>query len=485
MPRPSDEPTEDPQPPATTYPDPDIQNAPELDGGMVDSIFHSAVEAGSATVHYENSVLNNKCRRLEILLVRTTIISPLYIGNSVSYYHEALALSGIVLVVTLALSLVTLAVRYALFEACLKTRRLCDESNIGRAMAVVRFPGIAIQIFCFLSYGSAVAAGLSISQSVALSASIDIAPIISVALLVVTPFAWTAILAVGPPRYVKSTKLDMEFENVDDDRPLGLRTKPTNENEGRVLYCAAVRPTAMAKRFGPLIGDLRFQSKLTTTLPAVVPWILFVSSFVVGLVDTCQHLPLVAAAVALMYSAAVVGTRPFLGISHNAAEAFVSLAASGLLLGVWIAFNDSSSSSPQTFGTSETALALAVGCLLNCRYPFVLARALDVTLPQVVAVARLGFHSSSAQNTAAPFDDVNDNEHSSVLLVAGADASELAVAFAKVSPRVVSDTLSESVTSDAEGDFETDEESMTTEEVKEEVDRSNDEYTSSVDSDIL
>eukprot|EP00388_Colpodella_angusta_P041641 GDKK01053839.1.p1 GENE.GDKK01053839.1~~GDKK01053839.1.p1 ORF type:complete len:376 (-),score=23.73 GDKK01053839.1:444-1508(-) len=354
-------------------------------------------------------------------------------------------------------------------------------------MAVVRFPGIAIQIFCFLSYGSAVAAGLSISQSVALSASIEIAPIISVALLVTTPLAWTAILTVGsPPRYIKSTKHDIEFENVDDDRPLGLRTKPTNENEGRVLYCAAVRPTAMAKRFGPLIGDLRFQSKLTTTLPAVVPWILFVSSFVVGLVDACQHLPMVAAAVALMYSAAVVGTRPFLGISHNAAEAFVSLVACGLLVGLWLSFNEGSSSSPQaSFGTSETALALAVGCLLNCRYPFVLARALDVTLPQVVAVAGLGFHSTSAQNTAAPFDDVNDNEHSSVLLVAGADASELAVAFAKVSPRVVSDTLSESVTSDAEGDFETDEESMTTEEVKEEVDRSNDEYTSSVDSDIL
>ena len=158
---------------------------------------------------------------------------------------------------------------------------------------------------------------------------------------------------------------------------------------------------------GPVLGDLGgcyphardggapvgpLGAALRSLLPAALPWALLVAALVIRSAGACEHMPLVAAALAALYTGFVAAVRPFTGHSHNAFEALWSVVASGLLLWLWIAFGEgewgplaAGASWADAFSPSERAAVTCLGALLSCRYPFVLARALRVGVPRVVA----------------------------------------------------------------------------------------------------
>ena len=75
-----------------------------------------------------------------------------------------------------------------------------------------------------------------------------------------------------------------------------------------------------------------------------------------------------------------------MGISHNAVEAGGSAIAAGFLFGLYVAF----SSEADGWGPASSSELFCVYCLAalsNCRYAFVVSRALDVVMPPVVAVS--------------------------------------------------------------------------------------------------
>ena len=195
---------------------------------------------------------------------------------------------------------------------------------------------------------------------------------------------------------------------------------------GRALLCGSVRPSAVAVRMGPVLGDLGglyphvAASELTSTtsdeafigptgaalrslFPTALPLALLVAALVVKALDACEHMPLVAAVFVALYAAFVAAVRPFTGHSHSAFEALWSAVAAVLLIWLWVAFRDGDKeewdlanaaaagnriSWAQAFTASERGAATCLGGLLSCRYPFVLARALGVGVPRVVATRR-------------------------------------------------------------------------------------------------
>ena len=199
---------------------------------------------------------------------------------------------------------------------------------------------------------------------------------------------------------------------------------------GRVLLCGEVRPSAFAERFGPVIGDLGgcypraphnspppnrlnvegmekrsftqqgfsdtdsvgpLGAALRSLLPAALPWALLVAAVSVRAAEACEHMPLTAAAVVALYAACVAVLRPFTGYSHNFFEALWSAVAAGLLVWLWRAVisggeaQGTASNWADMITASERAAVTCLGALLSCRYPFVLARALGVRVPRVVA----------------------------------------------------------------------------------------------------
>ena len=426
-------------------PDPETYNAAEEEGPIRDVIIHAAAAQQpptTITVPF-TSAANAQCLRLETLLSRvSSVAAPLYLprisneddghnggeggvgthttrmhsgrlrlgerGNF-HMYSEALARSGVVLLAAVAMGL-------AATLGFLALRR--GRGGLSAAAVTARFPATTLQCLVFLSPGAAVACGLSLADDVAPAA-------VGIAVLVAAPLCWAA--AVGWGASSTSGGLFVEVasalersdgkgygESADDDpidnAVLAGATAAGGCLGGRALLCGAVRPSSLAAPLGPVLGDLggcypftnsdqrdldknNTYNKASTVvgpsgaalrslLPAALPWALLIAALVVRSTASCEHMPLVACALVALYAAFVAAVRPFTGHSHNAFEALWSVVAAGLLLWLWLALG----SGWEPFSLSERAAATCLGGLLSCRYPFVLARALGVGVPRVVAI---------------------------------------------------------------------------------------------------
>ena len=177
-------------------------------------------------------------------------------------------------------------------------------------------------------------------------------------------------------------------------------------------------------------------------VPFTVPTLLFIASSIIGAVGSsstaevrasallggyasaspCLGLPLASGVIYLVYGAVVAALRPFLGVAHNASEAAVSMAAGACLVALYAVLLDiqheydaseeaglknkfAADGGANAFDTnilmrwhSSAAVRGLLGALValsNCRYPFILARALRVVSPPVVRVVRNNEEESS------------------------------------------------------------------------------------------
>ena len=407
--------------------------------GPIRDIIEAIARGQNAPRYFMSGGPPSGCRRLEVLLLGSTVLSPVLSpserraqedgkGDERSWSYggdgygllfkrrslaDALATSGLVLTAAVAAGL--------LVVACVAALRWSRGGFVGAAVSA-RFPATAIQCFVFLSHGAAIACGLSASDGGATSA-------VGIAVLLVVPLAWAA--AVGccaPPAAVggytvavaSPSAVPRRANEYADDDPLTRGDAPATIAGGcfggRALLCGAVRPSALSASLGPVLGDIGGcyphvftggdgvgesspvggpGAALRSLLPAALPWALLVAAIVVKAVAACEHMALVATALVALYAAFVASLRPFTGHSHNAFEALWSAVAAGLLLWLWLAWDTSADEDGQwaaavgwahAFSPSERAAVTCLGVLLSCRYPFVLARALGVGVPRVVAI---------------------------------------------------------------------------------------------------
>ena len=388
------------------------------------------------------------CRRLEQLLLGTSVLAPILapegrrggVGGALfdrRSYGDALATSGLVLLAAAAAGLVVLFVTAAI-----------RRRGVKAAAVAARFPSTCIQCLIFLSPGAAVASGLSAADDAKPAA-------VGIAILIVAPLCWAAIvLAMAPSEGVvlSVAAANGGCKGRTDDDPIESPTDGVAIGGclgGRALLCGAVRPASLAATMGPVVADLggcyprannandssqksqsphhqparRLGAALRSLLPTVLPWALLASALVVRSVRACEHMPIVAAGLVALYALFVAGLRPFTGHSHNAFEALWSLVAAGLLLWLWLAFTPSADADAEwwaeprwadAFSPTERAAALCLGGLLSCRYPFVLARALGVGVPRVVATERC---SHILPSTAAAYAVAGSRTSNPVLAI--------------------------------------------------------------------
>ena len=314
-------------------------------------------------------------------------------------------------------------------------------SILGAAAASVRFPATAVQTVTFLSHGAAASAALGLAPAVlsALShdgegggegrcvapfdchapfsfpyeAAVEAAPMVAAVIVAfVLPCACICVAyCLGRDRFIVTSAegagggaTARGGEGIDDDIPEGFAkdvdAKYWSRSGGR-LVCGAVRPRAVGRQLGPLAGDLRIQTLFSPAFACVVPIAVFASALAAtAAAGSCWAAPLAAGVVYLAYAALVAVARPFLAISHNAVESVAAAVAGACLVALAFALPDeavggveddyvsgSSTASVFSFSTAEVALCLALVGLSNSRYPFIFARALDVVLPAVVALA--------------------------------------------------------------------------------------------------
>ena len=405
------------------------------------------------------------CRRLELLLLGSSVLAPIlppadHVGGlllSTRSYGDALATSGLVLLLAAVAGLfVTLALM------ALRVRQ--NGLAIGAAAVAARFPATAFQCLIFLSPGAAVASGLALGYGRSLPTRGDdsaVAAAIGLVALVGAPVGW-ALLTMVAVRYAvrmqSASKTSGKFggrtsheggggglflvvadanattahpHRSADDEPLNRRGGSSRGCiGGRALLCGGVRPLTVARGLGPVVGDLggcypradhddasvggsdgpvpvgAVGAALRSLVPAALPLTLLLSALIVGATGSCEHMPVVAAVLALLYAALIATLRPFTGYSHNGFEALWSVVAAIFLVWLyaailasqgddeerWASFARDGSKEGGTmrwadaFSSSERAAVTCLGGLLSCRYPFVLARALGVGMPRVVAV---------------------------------------------------------------------------------------------------
>ena len=405
--------------------------------GPIRDIIEAIARGQNAPRYFMSGRITSGCRRLEVLLLGSTVLSPVlspserrgqedglswgFGGDGYGLLFkrrslaDALATSGLVLAAAVAAGL--------LVVACVAALR-CGRGGFVGAAVSARFPATSIQCFVFLSHGAAIACGLSASDGGATSA-------VSIAVLVVVPLAWAAAVGCCAPAaavggctvaVASPSAVPRRANEYADDDPLTRGNAPESIAggcfAGRALLCGAVRPSALSASLGPVLGDIGGcypcvlaggdgtssgesspvggpGAALRSLQPAALPWALLVAAIVVKAVAACEHMPLVAAALVALYAAFVAAFRPFTGYSHNAFEALWSAVAAGLLLWLWLAWDGPADESGQwaaaagwahAFSPSEHAAVTCLGALLSCRYPFVLARALGVGVPRVVAI---------------------------------------------------------------------------------------------------
>ena len=412
------------------------------------------------------------CRRLELLLLGSSVPSPvLAIGGGSTAgrllgartYEDALATSGVVLLAAAAAGLVVTLALWAV--------RRATKGAFGTAATTARFPATALQVLVFLSPGAAVSSGLAVGSGISDGGLIRPTAVAGAAAVAMAPLCWALLVAaaVRSSAAVKNdsgtglvlvvaaagdgTRDSLHFAGADDDPLDGVvHRRPAVIGGclgGRALLCGGVRPLAVAARFGPLVGDLGgcypsrglpaaslhsadgdaatvgpLGAALRSLLPALLPWALLVAAGAAGYCNACEYIPLVSAALVALYALFVAALRPFTGHSHNAFEALWSVVAAGLLLWLWAAIvaaeeDDEGRWAPialgggtvgwsDAFSSSERAAVTCLGGLLSCRYPFVLARALGVALPRVVAVLAGEVELTSHNDVNADTDDDDD-----------------------------------------------------------------------------
>ena len=191
----------------------------------------------------------------------------------------------------------------------------------------------------------------------------------------------------------------------DDDLPLpdGAYAVPAADGsaegparpERTVLLCAAVRPSAPARRLGPIAGDLSGRFVGSAAGPAVhgaLAALLLVSAAVgAAASDGCGAVLIAAGAAVGVHSLAVASVRPYLGLWHNATEAVFGLAAAVCLVAWGVASLTDEEGGGGAAAASEcpsgvSPLPYVLSGLANCRYPFIIARCLGVGVPTVAKV---------------------------------------------------------------------------------------------------
>eukprot|EP00743_Colponemidia_sp_Colp-15_P016797 GILK01020596.1.p1 GENE.GILK01020596.1~~GILK01020596.1.p1 ORF type:complete len:469 (-),score=-5.42 GILK01020596.1:308-1528(-) len=349
---------------------------------------------------------SKKCHKLERLFVRSTVLTPLYLGNvggsslpfRLKSYGDVIAVNGVILLSVSVLGIVSVLVRF-----CMRT-----GDGLSIAASVMRFPATAIQTLIFLSSGTAVAAGLLLSQN-------SIAyPVAAIAILVMVLAGWSVVVSrVGFT--VKEAERDVIDYDDDEFRSQPRRTRPSS----RILLCAEVRPSLEAQMIGPAAEDLRVHPShwAPFVVTSGLPIVFFVAAVVTGVSEACEHLPLVATIALLVYLALILAFRPFLGITHNASEFVWSLSIAACLMSLWVAFNDNDIGS---ISDRERDSLLCLGCILSCRYPFILARALDVVLPKVVSATDLLGSTATERSTGN-----DDNERALIVNAVGVTVEPL------------------------------------------------------------
>lgn len=257
-----------------------------------------------------------------------------------------------------------------------------QERTTASPFSTAHFPGTAIQCFTFLSQGASVAAGLSLGIE-----GISPGPIITRAVLLTCPVVWCLLVNMKCKSHrtieVATGKMSKDEAHANDS-PL-LNEKENLYADGSssarlLLLCGAVLPKDVAAQFGPLVGGLRLQFIWSPAVPALLPIVLFIASIVASLVSPCERVPFILGIVLACYATVVLVFRPFLALTHNAAEVMAALATATCLI-IW-----SVVAKKEDPSTHLPIIFYILVALSNSRYPFVLARALDVVLPSVVTI---------------------------------------------------------------------------------------------------
>eukprot|EP00744_Colponema_vietnamica_P004340 GILI01006497.1.p1 GENE.GILI01006497.1~~GILI01006497.1.p1 ORF type:complete len:1012 (+),score=98.75 GILI01006497.1:96-3038(+) len=337
----------------TALPDPFIYNGPE----MQKEIFFQLYAA--ATVNAASSPIgDSKCLRLEQVLAKYALLSPLYFY--VDSYGGSLAVSVVAMVIICALGCISV-VGYWLYRRL--TREGHEErTSLSDAAASARFPGTIIQVFIAMSHGVAIAAGLSIGRSSGAGGYI------AILFLIICPILWTVLV-----------RLTCHRRGIEVSEP-----PPTTPSGGILLLCAASRPGRYAKLYGPIIADLRFQSTAAPLIPMALPWLLFLVSIIVSGSGSCEVFPAVAGAFYALYAVFVVVLRPYLGVLHIVAEALTTL-TTAVILFIWQ--RSMAGGAMDDLTQTELSAVTALLAISNARYPLALARALDVILPKIMDYA--------------------------------------------------------------------------------------------------
>ena len=199
-------------------------------------------------------------------------------------------------------------------------------------------------------------------------------------------------------RYLPDGTIEYLGRNDDQVKIRGLRIE-LGEIHARLIDYLGVDETVVIARDERLVAYYTgvrseidaLRAHLLQHLPEFMVPALFVVSVVVGAVGACQHLPLACAVGVFLYAVLVAAVRPFLGVCHTATEVLWSACVAGCLVALWVVFNDSEGGDgADVYSSQERAAVACLGCALSCRYPFILARALDVVLPRVVSFERVG-----------------------------------------------------------------------------------------------
>lgn len=365
----------------TTTEAPIIYNAPELDNEVRVLLYAAAIDY-SLTAGDEGSA---KCRRLELILTRHAIVTPFrWLADT---YATALGINGILLLASAGLGAATWIAYYVYRKI---TREPHEEAtSLSKAAASVRFPATAIQVFIALAPGTAVAAGLGIGQGAGSAGG----GVVALIILLITPLIWTG-----------AARVFCHDRSVEVSEP-----PPYTPKGGIVMLCAATRPSQYAKVLGPIIADLNVHNITGPLLPIVVPILLLLTSIIVSAAGACTYAPITAGVVYGIYALFVAAVRPYLGLFHNALEVLMALATAVCLV-IWhtelVDMGGEDELSPIEL-SSITALVL----LSNCRYPFALARALDVVFPKVSALVSVG---ASPANDDAEFTLLCETEDESI-----------------------------------------------------------------------
>lgn len=237
-------------------------------------------------------------------------------------------------------------------------------------------------------------------------------------MLIIVPAALMAAVTVSvPPR---ERRIEVASCNGDGDGGAfagdgsegevaeGSRTPLLRPAFGFYFYGIAVFPSAAARRLGSLLGDLRIAPHvLGPALPFAVPFALLVASITASAAEACEVLPFVVGVVFIVYAVLVAVWWPFLGVWHNVSEALAAATVGSLaiVLGVallrveeadaggdrgWLEggafflfYGGDGGVDFDHYASTVNAAALAMAAISNCRFPFVVARALGVGVPRV------------------------------------------------------------------------------------------------------